>query len=186
MLRPFTSSLQSLFRLLAACEYLRLLRSFAFRLLSLRSATPLGRLSDADTDPSHAIAVDRNSQGSVATVREWGPVANRGLYGAWRHLAFTLRFARAPTAGASTPTALLAQAFAFLNGVQVPPATAAPFGPATGLGLDAGLDEVYLGGVPPADAAVDTDSAVVRGFEGSMDNVRLWWPPCPSASDPSR
>ena len=49
-------------------------------------------------------------------MREWGPVANRGLYGAWRHLAFTLRFARAPTARASTPAALLAQAFAFLHG----------------------------------------------------------------------
>ena len=123
-------------------------------------------------------------QGVQSAVRQWGPVANRALFGSWHHLALTLRFARAPTSRAATPTALLAQAFLFLDGSAVPATVAAALGPSSGVGIDTGLDEVYFGGLPAALSGAT--AAALRGFEGMLDNVRIWWPPCPSAGDPSR
>jgi hypothetical protein len=117
-------------------------------------------------------------------VREWGPVPNRALFGSWHHLALTLRFARAPTSRATAPTALLAQAFLFLDGNNIPVHFAAALGPSSEIGIDTGIDQVYVGGLPPVSGS--TTAAALRGFEGAMDNVRIWWPSCPSAGDPSR
>ena len=47
--------------------------------------------------------------------------------------------------------------------------------------LSAGLSRIYIGGLPPGAA-----SPVPRSWEGEVDNVRVWWPPCPTIDDPSR
>eukprot|EP00961_Rhodomonas_salina_P091188 1227462-Rhodomonas_salina.4 len=52
---------------------------------------------------------------------------------------------------------------------------------ATAFAIKTGLSKIFIGGVNPARVSTD-----YRPFSGSMDNIRVWWPPCPGQLLPAR
>ena len=126
-----------------------------------------------------------SSQGSTTAVKRWGPLSTAGLLGVWHHLAATLRFARVvgPSGSCTTPAAVLTQAHLFLDGQSLPDdGTFLSLDLEKSLSVDRGLVSLMLGG-PDSNQA---DASSYQYFVGAMDNLRVWWPTCPTSSNPSR
>jgi hypothetical protein len=49
------------------------------------------------------------------------------------------------------------------------------------LTFESGLSEIFVGGTSP-----ERSSKEFRNLKGAVDNVRVWWPPCASDSDPTK
>jgi hypothetical protein len=108
--------------------------------------------------------------------------------GTWHHVAFTLRMARQYTSTSDKPELVVSQAFCFLDGKPLTDT-------GTFVKLDypgelhkqlvfrSGLSSVYLGGVHPQRKDIDKE---YQNFKGAVDNVRIWWPPCPHEEDPTK
>ena len=108
--------------------------------------------------------------------------------GTWHHVAFTLRMARQYTSTSDKPELVVTQAFCFLDGKPLTDK-------GTFVKLDypgelhkqlvfrSGLSSVYLGGVNPQRKDIDKE---YQNFKGAVDNVRIWWPPCPHEEDPTK
>ena len=108
--------------------------------------------------------------------------------GTWHHVAFTLRMARQYTSTSDKPELVVTQAFCFLDGKPLTDT-------GTFVKLDypgelhkqlvfrSGLSSVYLGGVKPERKDIDKE---YQNFKGTVDNVRIWWPPCPHEEDTTK
>jgi hypothetical protein len=108
--------------------------------------------------------------------------------GTWHHVAFTLRMARQYTSTSDKPELVVTQAFCFLDGK--PLADTGTFVTLDFSGelhkqlvFRSGLSSVYLGGVNPERKDIDKE---FQNFKGAVDNVRIWWPPCPHEEDPTK
>jgi hypothetical protein len=116
-------------------------------------------------------------------VKKWGPISNNRILGIWHHISFTVRFARVTSTQGSEPMVIITQAHMFLDSERMDAGDSfLSIDIEAELTLETGISNFYIGGVSPS-----TSNAVsFQNFVGSMDNVRLWWPSCPSEDDPSR
>lgn len=103
--------------------------------------------------------------------------------GSWHHFCFTVRFARFYDSATPEPAVSIAQAFFFLDGKAIAEETPMflSIDIKNSLYLTSGLTAVYVGGPNPSVSVPD-----YRPLQGSIDNVRIWWPACPHPDDPSR
>ena len=115
-------------------------------------------------------------------VKTWGPL-DSGFLGKWHHVTFTLRMARQYSRSSTDPAVIITQAFCFLDGQSVPEPSGGflTHNLAVDLVFESGLSELYVGGTSP-----DLDDPDYRNLKASMDNLRVWWPSCPDANDPTK
>ncbi len=114
-------------------------------------------------------------------VKIWGPL-DRSFLGVWHHIAITLRFGRVYTRSSSKPALIISQAFLFLDGQNIDDGdTFKALNLKKDLQFESGLSDIFVGGTSPL-----RKSKGFRNFKGAMDNVRVWWPPCPHDEDPSK
>ena len=115
-------------------------------------------------------------------VKTWGPLDSDFL-AKWHHLTFTLRMARQYSRSSTDPAVIITQAFCFLDGQRVPDPTGGflDHNLAVDLVFESGLSELYVGGTSP-----DLDDPDYRNLKAAMDNLRVWWPSCPDANDPTK
>lgn len=114
-------------------------------------------------------------------VKAWGPL-DASFVGTWHHVAVTLRMARQYSRTSSDPAVIITQAFLFLDGQHVIEGDAfKTLDLKKDLILESGLSEIFVGGTSP-----ERKSVVFRNLKGAVDNVRVWWPPCPHESDPTK
>ena len=137
---------------------------------------------EGDGDQLYAVMVMSPGKAQVQ-VKKWGPIMASTVGGLWRHFCFTLRFARFFSATSSEPKVSVTQAFFFVDGAAVREASSLflSIDLKNQLSLLSGLTHVYIGGANPLVAAPG-----YHLFKGAMDNFRLWWPSCPSVTDPTR
>jgi hypothetical protein len=125
-----------------------------------------------------------NPGSSEVLVKEWGPMPSNFL-STWHHVAVTLRFARIFTPTSESPAVTIPQAFLFVDGASMPASNAGEdfltIDLKNSLVLQSGIASIVIGGPDPDIAATD-----YKNFKGAVDDVRIWWPQCPSAHDPSK
>ncbi len=116
-------------------------------------------------------------------VKKWGPISNNRILGVWHHISFTVRFARVTSTQGSEPMVIITQAHMFLDAEQIDAGDSfLSIDVEAELTLETGISNFYIGGVSPS----ASNAVAFQNFIGAMDNVRLWWPSCPSRDDPSR
>ena len=114
-------------------------------------------------------------------VRRWGPLQVR-CKGVWRHVAFTLRTARMKNPINVSPQLSIAQAYMFVDGERVlEEASSGGAGSRSLHRLSEGICNIVVAGQQPTNA-----NRALENLNGQLDNVRIWWPACPAASDPSK
>ena len=123
---------------------------------------------------------------SEVEVKTWE--LDDSFVGTWHHVAFTLRMARQYTSTSDKPELVVTQAFCFLDGKPLTDTGTFvkldyPGELHKQLVLRSGLSSVYLGGVNPQRKDIDKE---YQNFKGAVDNVRIWWPPCPHEEDPTK
>ena len=91
--------------------------------------------------------------------------------------------ARQYSRSSTDPAVIITQAFCFLDGQSVPEPSGGflTHNLAVDLVFESGLSELYVGGTSP-----DLDDPDYRNLKASMDNLRVWWPSCPDANDPTK
>lgn len=113
-------------------------------------------------------------------VKRWGPLSTN-IFGLWHHLTFTVRFARKYSSTTADPAAMLVQAFMFFDGAAIKDSGAFKNRDLHKMyKLEVGLTDIFVGGPNPQVSATG-----FKNFQGSMDNVRVWWPTCPDTTDPT-
>jgi hypothetical protein len=118
---------------------------------------------------------------SEVQVKKWGPVPHDTVT-LWHHFCFTVRFARFVSSSSDVQVAV-AQAFFFLDGRAVREVSLGfmTFNIKKSLSISTGLSHVFVGGPNPSVSA-----SGYRFLHGHIDLVRIWWPSCPHANDPSK
>jgi len=110
-------------------------------------------------------------------VKTWGPIMTEGFTSSWHHIAFVMRFAHVSRGSAADPDAILTQAFFFVDcEPQKDDGTFLLLDLRT-LALSSGLDFIYVGGASVKAAILAREG--YQNFHGNMDNIRIWWVPCP-------
>jgi hypothetical protein len=114
-------------------------------------------------------------------VKEWGPLPADFL-GSWHHVALTVRMARQYSRTSSDPSVIITQAFLFIDGKHIVAGNSFSLLVLhTDLIFESGLSDIFVGGTSP-----QSNEPVFRNLKGSVDNLRVWWPPCPHDEDPTR
>jgi hypothetical protein len=133
------------------------------------------------TDSGNYVKLVLSPGNSEKLVKSWGPL-DPSFLGTWHHIALTLRTARQYSPTSSDPAVIITQAFLFIDGKHV---SAGDQFKTLNLKKDmlfeSGLSQIFVGGTSP-----QRRSALFRNLKGAVDNVRVWWPPCPPDQDPTK
>jgi len=133
------------------------------------------------TDSGNYIKLVLSPGNTEKVVKSWGPLSASFL-GTWHHIALTLRTARQYSRTSSDPAVIITQAFMFVDGKNISGGdNFATINLKKDLMFESGLSQIFVGGTSP-----ERKSSRFRNLKGAVDNVRVWWPPCPHISDPTK
>ena len=110
-------------------------------------------------------------------LKTWGPITTPGFRSDWHHIALVLRFGHVSAGSSEEPNAILAQAFFFIDCEPINDDGTFTLLDLKSLTLSNGIDSIYVGGASSR-ASLSARNGY-QYFKGRMDNIRVWWPPCP-------